>query len=273
MNMEKENRIKSSETAPDETFFGSVDVEFLVHELKDPVAVVETGVRAILERREKYGPLTPKQEKTLQRVLRNTRKARKMLYDLLEVGRSEADAFSACRFNPFAAAVQVAAETLEIFMGVDIEAPAEDRPPIELFETFSRFGVHFTMAEGFSSLIMEQDDAKVRRIMANLMKNALHHRKSRMDVALSANSGHMVIDVSDDGPGVAPEHRQIIFERYRQADVACQVVQRKGHGLGLAASRILARRLGGDIHILESRDKGAVFRLTLPLSIAVGTGS
>lgn len=245
MNPEKENRIKPGPKDPEDTFFGSVDVEFLIHELKDPVAVVETGIRAILERREKYGPLTAKQEKTLQRVLRNTRKARRMLYDLLEVGRSEADAFSACRFSPFTAAVQTAADTLEVFMGADIELPGKDLPPIELFETFSRFGVHFSMAEGFNRLTMDQDDTKVRQILGNLMKNALHHRKSRIDVALYANGDHVVIDVADDGPGVAPEHRQIIFERYRQADTACQLVQRKGHGLGLAASRILARRLGG----------------------------
>ena len=44
-----------------ERFFREVDIEFLVHELKDPVAIIETGLRTLLERQEKYGPLTDKQ--------------------------------------------------------------------------------------------------------------------------------------------------------------------------------------------------------------------
>ena len=46
-----------------------IDVAFLIHELKGPLAVVEAGVRALMERREKLGPLTDRQERTLKRVL------------------------------------------------------------------------------------------------------------------------------------------------------------------------------------------------------------
>ena len=81
-------------------FFDRLSVEFLVHELKDPISIIETGARTLLERQDKYGALTPKQEKTLKRMLRNTRKTRSMLYDMLEVGRTESGVCLTCRFQP-----------------------------------------------------------------------------------------------------------------------------------------------------------------------------
>ena len=57
---------EEQETAqrPDQ-FFREIEIQFLIHELKDPIAIVETGLRTLLEKREKFGPLLPKQENTL----------------------------------------------------------------------------------------------------------------------------------------------------------------------------------------------------------------
>ena len=96
-----------------EKFFREVDIEFLIHELKDPVAIIETGLRTLLERREKYGPLTAKQDKTLHRTLRNTKKARAMLNNLLEIGRSQAGCFMPCQFNPAKSAYRALSDALE----------------------------------------------------------------------------------------------------------------------------------------------------------------
>jgi signal transduction histidine kinase len=76
-----------------ENFFRDVEIEFLIHELKDPLAIIETGLRTLLERQDKYGSLAPRQEKTLKRTLRNSKKARQMLANLLEIGRSESGCF------------------------------------------------------------------------------------------------------------------------------------------------------------------------------------
>ena len=81
-------------------FFRDVEIEFLIHELKDPLAVIETGSRTILEKRSKFGPLTSRQEKTVRRALRNSHKARQMLNGLLEIGRSESGCFICRRFQP-----------------------------------------------------------------------------------------------------------------------------------------------------------------------------
>src|SRR3989339_618414 len=97
----------SPETDP-KTFFREVQIEFLIHELKDPISVIETGIKTLLTKRDKYGSLSASQEKTLNRALRNTKKAWEMLNSLLEIGRSEAGCFISCRFQP----AQVAYETL-----------------------------------------------------------------------------------------------------------------------------------------------------------------
>ena len=53
-------------------FFRELQTEFLVHELKNPVSIIETGVRSLLEQREKNGPLSDRQERTLNRALRSS---------------------------------------------------------------------------------------------------------------------------------------------------------------------------------------------------------
>ena len=72
--------------------------------------------------------------------------------------------------------------------------------------------------------------------------------------------------VSDDGPGVDPDHHEMIFKRYAQVK-ECSIVPRKGHGLGLAGALILAQCLGGDIRIISEKGQGAAFCLTLPVQM------
>jgi len=72
--------------------------------------------------------------------------------------------------------------------------------------------------------------------------------------------------VSDDGPGVGPEHQEMIFKRYAQVK-ECSIVPRKGHGLGLAGALILAKCLGGDLTIDSEKGQGATFKLSLPLHL------
>ena len=67
---------QSSSEQP-KNFFRELEIEFLLHELKDPIAVIETGVRTLLEKREKFGSLTPRQEITLKRILRKSIKTKK----------------------------------------------------------------------------------------------------------------------------------------------------------------------------------------------------
>ena len=102
--------------APDQ-FFRELEIQFLIHELKDPIAIIETGLRTLLEKREKFGPLSPKQENTLKRTLRNTKKTMSMLNNLLEIGRSQSGCFVCAFFRPAKSIFQIMKDALEIMTG------------------------------------------------------------------------------------------------------------------------------------------------------------
>ena len=246
-------------------FFRDIDVAFLVHELKDPIAVIETAVRMLLEKQDKYGPLNGRQRRTLDRALRNSKKARGMLADLLEVGRSDAGCFQCCHFEVPGVVDEVLLEALEV---------AEARLWEELQSLDSRDqrqaaldqnGIRINCSETAHQTQLCQDETKFRQILANLIKNGLQHRHRKLDIDVDCRAGTLVVQIVDDGPGVEQENREKIFERYTRLK-ECVMLSRTGHGLGLAGARILARRLGGDIVVDSKRGPGAVFCLTLPLN-------
>ena len=68
------------------------------------------------------------------------------------------------------------------------------------------------------------------------------------------------LEVSDTGPGIPPEHRDIVFDEFSRLHEKSPI---KGQGLGLAIARNLARRLGGDLTIAE-KGPGATFVLWIP---------
>ena len=105
------------------------------------MAVIETGVRTLLERVEKYGPLTPRQEKILKRSLRNSRKARGMLNGLLEIGRSEAGCFLCCRFQPAKSAYDVLLEALETVTGSEFDQLDRNSDPQAVLTFLNQKGI------------------------------------------------------------------------------------------------------------------------------------
>jgi signal transduction histidine kinase len=264
MNQEKNDRPQRLAAAGG--FFQDISIEFLIHELKDPIAVIETGLRTVLEKRDQYGPLTGKQANTLKRSLRNTRKAWGLLNDLLEIGRCEAGCLECSRFPAFQALYQALKEALETVTGPASEEIGKYQVEAELIKLLNDHGIFVHMAPGASAVEMFQDETKFRRIAGNLFKNALHHRRQRIDVRMEIQGGRLVLAVKDDGPGIEPQHHELIFKRYTQVK-ACELVERKGHGLGLAGSLIMARSLGGDIQVASRKGEGATFRLTLPLHL------
>jgi len=214
----------------DEGFFDGLSVEFLIHELKDPISIIETGARALLERQDKYGALTPKQEKTLKRMLRNTRKTRSMLYDMLEVGRTESGVCLTCRFQPVQALQTALMEALDTLPAGVPDVVRESEQPSDVVSLFSDMGIRLDVTDDVHQLEVFEDEIKFRQIVGNLIKNALHHRKKQLDIRMAYADGFLCIDVTDDGPGVDPKNHNLIFERYAQVN-ECAIVERKGHGL------------------------------------------
>ena len=244
-------------------FFEELDLEFLIHELKDPVSVVETGVRTLLEREEKYGPLSEKQKKTLSRILRNTQKLRDMVYDLLEIGRSEAGFCVFSRFVPVPVIHQTLVDALETVTGSVSDVLRQSTNETQIAQQLSALGITMTISGSARNIELNQDEKKFRQILGNLLKNALHHRREHMTLEVGMTDDHFTVSITDDGPGISKEHHRAIFERFfRVADKGPD--NRRGHGLGLAGSMALSQCLGGTIELESKPGAGATFKLVLP---------
>jgi len=70
--------------------------------------------------------------------------------------------------------------------------------------------------------------------------------------------------VADEGPGIAPEHRDKVFERFYRIDKARSREEGSGAGLGLAIARWAVERQGGRIELDSAPGAGSVFRVVLP---------
>ena len=105
------------------------------------------------------------------------------------------------------------------------------------------------------------DPHRVEQILINLLVNAIRHTPDATAITLSvrAESPHVIFSVEDEGPGVAPDDVDRIFDIYQTKAGEGQ----KGSGVGLPLSRRLAKLLGGDL-IAVSRDGGGCFILRLP---------
>lgn len=113
------------------------------------------------------------------------------------------------------------------------------------------------------------DRDAVGQIVLNLIDNACKYAADggELTVALSARpGGGAEIRVGDRGPGVPPEHRARIFEKFHRVDDAL-TAEKTGAGLGLSIARQLARGLGGELRYTPRAGAGAEFILELPSTL------
>lgn len=262
---------EKSETENQDHLFREIQIEFLIHELKDPIAVIDAGARLLLENRDKCGALTARQEKVIQRILRSAKKAGGMLHDILETGRSKAGCFSCCRFKPDEALYDVLIDSMETILSVSShERQKKFEYKIEHIKWLAEQGVFLDIAPEIMGEEIEQDETKFRQIAGNLFKNALYYRAGQVEIKLNRKDDFLILNVADDGPGIEPEDHQNVFKRYVKAENHSGFT-RKGHGIGLAGALVMARCLGGNIEIESRRGKGAKFRLTFPVSMKAQT--
>jgi len=114
---------------------------------------------------------------------------------------------------------------------------------------------------------VEADPALLRRVIDNLVDNAVRHTNAgtSVDVRAYAAEGGWNLEVEDHGPGVPAEFRGRLFGRFSRSDSA-RSPEDGGAGLGLALSEAIARAHGGDLELAGEAGPGAVFRLHLPVS-------
>ncbi|GHG16714.1 MULTISPECIES: sensor histidine kinase [Amycolatopsis] len=106
---------------------------------------------------------------------------------------------------------------------------------------------------------------RLDRVLRNLVDNAERHAKTRVTITLTANDGHGVLTVRDDGPGIPAEHRERVFDRFVRLDDDRAREADGGSGLGLAIAAEIARTHGGALRVAESTS-GACLELRLPLA-------
>lgn len=116
------------------------------------------------------------------------------------------------------------------------------------------------------ALVMETDGRVVTRILVNLIGNAVEYtQRGSVTISATREADDVVIDVADTGPGIPPEMRDVIFEKFKRLEPTGGLTRPgTGLGLGLPISRQLARLLGGDVTVLSHPGYGSTFRLTLP---------
>ena len=252
-----------SESDPPNDFFRSVNIQFLIHELKGPLDVIQTNIRMLLEMKESTGRLTPLQEKALKRSNRSAAKMRNIIHSLLEVGRSQTGRIHVEEFELMECAYEILENSLETVICGEIDTPETDTDPVEFL---SRHNIHLTSSPEAQNAVLRQDKTKFKYILGNLVRNGLSHRHSYLEVDLKLTETDLLIAISDDGPGFALQDHKMLFKRYTQNRDHCRK-HHKGHGLGLASSRIMARYLGGDVTVISRSEAGACFLLKLPLQL------
>ena len=131
------------------------------------------------------------------------------------------------------------------------------------------------------------DERELRRLVGNILDNAVQHATSRVAVSLRVVApagagvgtvpararvagaardvgGGVVLTVDDDGPGVPADQRDAIFDRFARLDESRARAATAGTGLGLAIADACALRHGGSITVADSPLGGARFEVRLP---------
>ncbi len=116
------------------------------------------------------------------------------------------------------------------------------------------------LVEPTSEVRVRADPDALRRLMRNLVENALVHGPpdGEVTIAVAAADGFAVIAVADEGVGPDPAHRELLFRRFWRGPEAAG---RPGSGLGLSIVAAIAERHGGRVHV-----EGATFVVELPAS-------
>ncbi len=126
--------------------------------------------------------------------------------------------------------------------------------------------------------IMQTDKGRLRQILYNFLSNAIKFSPEHGRITLRAERAEddmVLLSVRDAGPGVRPEDRDVIFEKFRQADQSA-TREHEGTGLGLTIAKQLTRLLGGEIGVdsgSDKSDKGALFWVRLPITTTVSAES
>jgi signal transduction histidine kinase len=215
------------------------------HELRSPLTSVQGFAELLMMERDS---LTERQVETVEIILDNCRHLVRLLNDLLDLARSDAGRLMIHR------------------------RPAQLTPLIEEVVRTLRAqtdGSEQTLTAAIEPNLplVEVEPDRIRQILVNLITNAHEYSPERASIQVSArvSDNAVVIDVTDNGPGIPPAQMEHIFERFVRGDAG--LTQRVGGtGLGLAITKSLVELHGGTIAVDSEVGRGSTFEVVLPLA-------
>ncbi|MHA6627946.1 ATP-binding protein [Pseudonocardia sichuanensis] len=197
------------------------------HELRSPLAVLRTRLE-----------IAPPQPLTAE-ALTDVERIQRLTTDLLLLARLDAGA---------------PPEHEEVELG---QVAAE-----EAMRTRPRTDVRVEMRIEPGTLVHGSGE-QLRRLVANLVDNAVRHAATTVVVGLRERAGEAVLEVADDGPGIPAEHREAVFDRFTRLDEA-RARDAGGSGLGLPIARDIAAHHGGTVVVADAAP-GALLRAVIPI--------
>ena len=218
----------------------------LVHDLKTPLTVIRSGITLLADLAE--GPDGKREHaRTFELLEMSTVRLQRMVEDVLQLAKLEET------------------PSLQNIHMVDLLALSKDcAKDFELVVKDRKQSLELCLPEKPLPRV-PGDPALLRRVLDNLVHNAVEHTPSRgrITIGVRAQGAGVTVEVCDSGPGVPLEARADIFLKFFQKDVKRHV---GNVGLGLALCEKVVARHGGTIGIGDAKPKGARFYFTLPVS-------
>jgi len=214
------------------------------HELRTPINAVLGYSTLLLENI--YGPLNEKQAEGITRTHKAAKHLLELVNDVLDLSKIEAGKID-LRLQPVAFPSLIE----DLFVTV---RPLADQ-----------YGSELTLEHDGPAVKVVSDPRRLRQILLNLLSNAIKFGKGlpiRVR-SLTRDDGGVVIEVIDQGEGIAPPDQEKIFDEFVQLG---KTQLTEGTGLGLPISRRLAELLHGGLEVESELGKGSTFRLRLPES-------
>ena len=220
-------------------------ISVLIHDLKGPVTPIQGFTRRLLAGK-------TKSREDVERYLKTIEKSSQQLLDTIETTSKDLRDKSALGiFKPEAVdLVELAVAVVNSFM-----AELEERKIAVAIN-----GLQRNDWDRLDPIFLTGDRAQLKTLLENLIGNAAKYAKQSIGMELRKKNGDAVFAVADDGPGIAEEYHDKIFEQYFQVPGS-----RKGTGIGLYSVMKVVENHHGTIEVASVPDKGARFQVVLPV--------
>jgi len=216
------------------------------HELKTPLTALQATLENIIDE------VVPADQRTLETMLSQTQRLARLVDQLLDLSRLESGAV------PFERQHFAVKPMLEQTMRESQLSPDKGHQRVDV-----------TLVVEPDDLLISGDPERVHQVVTNVVHNAMRHSPEGgvVEVIARAGDGQVLIEVSDEGPGIPPGEAGRVFERFYRSDHA-RTSSDGGTGLGLAIAKWIVDMHGGDIRAEQREPHGCRMVVALPRSEA-----